>query len=103
MTFKPGGKILNLREQGFEVRVTHRRPHLDSQGRLLTRFQAKKQGLATARFAQTGGITSVTLTRDDHLITADAVCRKTESFNRGLGTEIALGRALKLAQQEGLL
>lgn len=84
-------KVKQYRQSGYKVRVTHFR--FDPTHAGLIRYSRKSKNLDVA---QTGGFTRVEL-RDlqGREVEGEAFCSKEDSFNYSIGTNIALGRALK--------
>lgn len=91
----PSETINRLRDDGYEVRVSHRRPttswNLDSDV-LLTKQEAKDQG---HKLAPKGGVTHVMIAKSDDKWHGASRCSRLDNFNRRMGLQIALGRAMK--------
>ena len=77
--------IKQLRQQGYKVRVRHSRY-----------FRAKYAGDQATVHAR-GGSTTIDITTPDkiHTVTGESFCSLEDNFNRKVGNQIALGRALK--------
>jgi hypothetical protein len=78
--------IKHLRQQGYKVRVMHKR---------LYRYVEKIDGKSMEMLAR-GGSTTIELTNPDKDLTVfgTSVCSTEDNFNRHTGNAIALGRAL---------
>lgn len=79
--------IMNLRRQGWKVRVLHTREYNE---RLSNTFKAAKI------VSNKGGYTCIELTPPEQpflTLKGEAFCSKQDNFNRRLGNFIALGRA----------
>ena len=106
----PGAQIDRLREQGYTVRVSHRRPvELPTPWQFdwpavngATRAELaelREAGWPEAAFAPKGGRTDVEIiSPNGAAFHGNAVCSESDSFNRRLGLQIALGRAVKQMQ-----
>jgi hypothetical protein len=79
--------IKHLRQQGYKVRVIHKRNTIKVQ---------KIMGVAHEISAR-GGSTTIELTTPDklHTVSGKSVCSTEDNFNKKVGNSIALGRALK--------
>jgi hypothetical protein len=62
----------------------------------VSRKTVLKEGFLPSDFSPKGGVTKVTLIKDDNIVEAQAVCSPHDPFNKSMGVQIALGRALKL-------
>lgn len=84
--------IKSLRQKGYKVRVIHTRN---------TKQLQKPDGISEVIEAK-GGNTRIELTNLDKTITvmAEAKCSDSDSFNHKIGNQIALGRAIKLLNEE---
>jgi hypothetical protein len=82
--------IKTLRQQGYKVRVIHKRHSIKVQ---------KIMGVAHEVSAK-GGTTVIEITTPDkqHTVSGTAVCSLEDNFNHKTGNFIALGRALKELQ-----
>ena len=80
--------IKHLRQKGYKVRVMHDR---------LYKTQPTISGEKTELLAY-GGSTTIEITTPDkeHNVFGKAVCSLEENFNRRVGNEIALGRAIEI-------
>lgn len=105
---KATAKIEQLQEQGYTVKVSHRRPTMLEEGLIsrdyMTRYKIK--GLRElgypAEFVPRGGATRVTILRGDETVAEGfARCSKRDNYSRRMGLQIALGRALKEAGLNG--
>jgi hypothetical protein len=85
--------IKQLRYAKYKVRVLHKREYND----------VVKIGGITKQLSPRGGLTKIEITTPDERITATgtSICSKEDSFNRRVGNQIALGRALKDLQDKG--
>ena len=110
----PGHEIARLRNEGYDVKVVHKRPVASAgvgavyEGQLLEGFEIRKRGLTV--FPR-GGLTTVRIKTPDGIdVETSARCRSDgftiggnweqgDSFNRRLGTQIALGRALNTVRR----
>ena len=84
--------IYSLRKAGFKVRVMHTREYTVSKiRRMSSSFDARKE------LSCKGGYTKIQITTPDLCTTVigEAVCHEKDHFNRKIGNQIALGRALK--------
>ena len=81
--------IQSLRQAGFKVRVLHTRQYEPIVGRISSNFEEKQ-------LSSKGGYTRIDITTPDKETTVVGIakCSLKDSFNRKLGNEIALGRAL---------
>ena len=79
--------IKQLRQQGYKIRVIHKRLYRPTQ---------KFSGFI-AELCARGGSTTIELTTPDKKfdVIAQAVCSTEDNFSRKTGNSIALGRALK--------
>jgi len=79
--------IKNLRQQGYKVRVIHKRFFIKV---------PKIMGFANEVSAK-GGTTSIDITTPDkqHTVSGSAKCSLEDNFNKKVGNAIAVGRALK--------
>lgn len=85
--------VLELRKQGYQVRVRHQRavtyyPKLNGEITWLDHPVPKERG----------GCTVVELTKDDKTVTGLAVCSDNDNYNKKIGVKIAIGRALASLQ-----
>jgi len=82
--------IKSLRQAGYKVRVLHTR-HLTSHN--------KMSGIVH-EISNNGGSTTIEVTTPDQTRTVigKAVCSLEDNFNRRVGNEIALGRAMQQLQ-----
>lgn len=92
-------KVAELREQGYDVYISHARPVYGSNGSgipeaVYTKRQAKELG---KQLRPNGGVTTVSIRKGDDspVWQGTSLCSTRDNFNRRLGLEIALGRALK--------
>jgi hypothetical protein len=81
--------IQSLRQAGFKVRVLHTRQYEPIVGLISSNFDEKT-------LSSKGGYTRIDITTPDQQTTVFGIakCSLKDSFNRKLGNEIALGRAL---------
>lgn len=79
--------IKYLRQKGYKVRVIHAR-HLQ---------EKKKIGGFFHEISARGGSTTIEVTTPDkqHNVFGKSVCSLEDNFNRRVGNEIALGRAIE--------
>ena len=91
-------KLQELRAEGWEVRVSHRRPLQNPNGpskKLLTRYELSELGLRPKSWSTKGGETEVTLVNGNGVVRQGiSRCSAKDNFNRKLGLLIALGRAM---------
>ena len=87
--------IKQLRQQGYKVRVLHFR-HLATNYNIKITSSKDIKTSYTTKLSK-GGSTTIELTTPDksRTVIGKSVCSLGESFNRKLGNNIALGRALK--------
>ena len=87
--------IKQLRQNGYKVRVLHKRNYNSIQ----------KIGGISKEVAPKGGETFIEITTPDKTITiaGASICSNKDLFNRRTGNEIALGRALKSLQSKGYM
>ena len=80
--------IKQLRQRGYKVRVLHSRS---------TRAIANLDGSYRAELLAHGGSTTIEVTTPDKQITVSgkSLCSSKDNFNRRVGNEIALGRAIE--------
>lgn len=93
-------QIQELRERGWFVKVSHRRPVVDDTHvpGLIYGPLAKHELMSTERHTQTGGQTWVVLRHPESgVYTGIAWCSPRDQFNKAIGLSIALGRAMKKA------
>lgn len=84
-------KVKQYRQSGYKVRVTHFR--FDEDLGNLVQYSRKTKGIDVD---QNGGYTKVELRDPNGVeVSAEAHCSQEDSFNYSIGTNIALGRALK--------
>jgi len=77
--------IKQLRQCGYKVRVLHTRKYKPSQ----------KIGGVYQELSNLGGYTKIELTTPEQMtVVGEAFCSDKENFNRHIGNQIALGRAL---------
>jgi hypothetical protein len=77
--------IAQLRKKGYKVQVLHSRPIV---------YQQRVDGSVRV-FAPKGGVTVINITAPDgSVVTGAARCSEKETWNRKMGNQIALGRAL---------
>lgn len=77
--------IAQLRQKGFRVHVVHDRP---------VTYQQKPDGSVRV-YAPKGGVTVINVTTPEgNTVTGAAKCSEKETWNRKMGNQIALGRAL---------
>lgn len=95
--------IEELRQSGFRVKIQHRRPLLGAEHIKVTKWELDEyndgDGLGDI-FSIYGGetIVKIIIINDEELqieYTGISECSKKDRFNRKLGLQIALGRALK--------
>lgn len=101
--------IEELKNQGYKIRISHRRPYhlniLDGVGRkvdqeyvLMTRYEAEKEGMFNTMYGPLdfgGGKTVVEVRHPDgREVTGSSNCSTKDQFSRKIGRTIALGRAL---------
>ncbi len=81
--------IKNLRQQGYKVRVMHKRLYKHV-------YENRTELLAR------GGSTTIELTTPDKSLTAfgTSVCSTEDNFNKRTGNAIALGRALQILENK---
>jgi hypothetical protein len=79
--------IKNLRQKGYKVRVIHSREYY---------IKPTISGYSKELLAQ-GGSTTIEITTPDKQVNVfgKAVCSLSDNFNRRVGNEIALGRAIE--------
>ena len=84
--------IRQLRQQGYKVRVMHKRHLVQVPSLFSDRFETHARG----------GSTTIELTTPDKSKTVfgKSVCSLEDNFNRKVGNSIALGRALKQLEVE---
>lgn len=106
--------IENLQYEGYTVRVSHRRPWEDLDANCEDIYPGDEHDLATRheleelalfyeregllrrlRFLPKGGLTTVKISRDGTFAVGCAICSPRDNYDRKLGAQIALGRALK--------
>lgn len=90
--------VKSLRQSGWKVRVTHLR-FVTKNSDLEATFEIRKVNKEIMQWLETkGGKTVVDLRAPDGSeFSAEAECSKKENFNRKMGLQIALNRALKKA------
>jgi hypothetical protein len=78
--------IKQLRQSGFKARVMHTR----------NTVKVSKGFSIVDEISNFGGLTKIELTTPDMEVTVvgEAVCSNKDMFNRRIGNEVALGRAL---------
>jgi hypothetical protein len=77
--------ISQLRKKGYKVQVLHSRP---------VAYQQRIDGSVRV-FAPKGGVTVINITTPTgHTVTGAARCSEKETWNRKMGNQIALGRAI---------
>ena len=88
--------VKSLRQNGWKVRVTHLR-FVTKNGELESTFEIRNFNKEMMQWLETkGGKTIVDLRSPAGLeVSAEAECSKKENFNRKMGLQIALNRALK--------
>jgi len=92
---KPGERINQLREQGYEVKVFHHRPAYNVAGLKLVGYRARKELADGERFLQKGGTTTVRIDQPEgDYVVGEALCSAGDQYCYRRGLEIALGRAL---------
>lgn len=92
--------IQNLRQNGCKVKVFHSRR--DIFGNYFPRMYFGKY-MSTFYMSQKGGKTVVTLTdTNNKTVVGESDCSKRDNFNRKVGIELALGRALEKLGNTGV-
>lgn len=91
--------VHSLRKAGNKVMVLHKRRYFDPVNRrweLLTQYQRDLSAIPSFVTAEPrGGVTEIRLTTPSGVdIVAESRCSKNEGYNKALGVQIALGRAL---------
>ena len=77
--------IAQLRQKGYKVQVMHDRP---------VTYQQRVDGSVRV-FSPKGGVTVINVTTPSgNTVTGAARCSEKETWNRKMGNQIALGRAL---------
>lgn len=87
--------IKQLRQNGYKVRVFHKRNYNDIQ----------RIGGITKQLSPKGGETFIEITTPCRTFTetGTSICSDQDLFNRRTGNEIALGRAIKSLQSRGYM
>lgn len=98
----PVTAIANLRTQGYRVNVRHLRAiKYVHPLPLMTTYAAKRAvmpetHLRPSMFSPRGGRTEVEIVRDGSIVAFGATnCSTRDNYNKAVGLQIALGRALK--------
>lgn len=90
----PNETIAGLRENGYTVKVSHRR--ILAGTKYTTTISKKGAHAVGVTVEPRGGRTAVTIWKGDGLVArGEALCSQRDNFCRRRGLEIALGRALK--------
>jgi len=89
--------VKQYRQNGFKVRVTHYR--LTVEGEVI---QYSRKTKSNTIMHHNGGCTTVEVRHPDGTeVTAYSQCSIHDNFNYNVGTNIALGRALKQLEEQG--
>jgi hypothetical protein len=99
--------FLQLKQLGFEIDIVHRRWYDGEEPQLLTKAQAFGLFGNVVSTLPKGGETTATIkTPDNIVVNGVAKCSKEDPYNRRLGLNKALGRALqeliKVEKQDNL-
>ena len=89
--------VKSLRQSGYKVRVIHKREYTYTSGPFFTDKTIKKE----SRMNEKGGYTFVEIrTPDEKEYFGEAKCSDLDNYNKKVGVQIALGRALKKIQND---
>lgn len=108
----PNKTIKRLRDAGYEVKISHRRPIVSAHTRSIfgmrTRIELDqlRQEFPTEgmNFLTTGGETIATIVKDHRIIAQGrSICHEDDNFYRLRGLQAALGRAVKNLKSKGII
>ena len=84
--------IHDLQTEGWNVEIHHKRNTVYKLDENRSQFNST---LAQKEVSPKGGYTAAFLEKDGMRFVGEAVCSKQDNYNRKIGAQIALGRALK--------